>query len=101
MCVRVSFYVGVSVCVITQKNNLYRIMKSEYILLYENSSDKFDIDHCRIKVNVTVCLQIFPHVPKYELSGPIIQFWYGLGSLNLRMYVHLIITYKIYEWDHA
>ena len=34
-------------------------MKLEYIVLYENSSDKFDIEHHRIKVKVTVGLQKF------------------------------------------
>ena len=35
-------------------------MKLEYIVVYENNSDKFDIEHCRIKVKVTVGLQMFP-----------------------------------------
>ena len=58
-------------------------MKLEYIVVYENSSDEFDIEHCRIKVKVTVgqghCS--FPHLPQYKLSGPITQFWYKIGSL--------------------
>ena len=37
-------------------------MKSEYIVVYENSSDKFDIGDCWIKVKVTVGLQNFPHM---------------------------------------
>ena len=32
-------------------------MKLEYIVVYENISDKFDIEHHRIKVKVTVGLQ--------------------------------------------
>ena len=56
-------------------------MKLEYIVLYENSSDKFDIELCRIKVKVTVDVQMFPHLPQYKLSGPITQLWYKLGSL--------------------
>ena len=34
-------------------------MKLEYIVVYQNSSDEFDIEHHRIKVKVTVGLQIF------------------------------------------
>ena len=34
-------------------------MKLEYTVVYENSSDDFDIEHCRIKVKVTVGLQMF------------------------------------------
>ena len=51
-------------------------MKLEYIVAYENSSDEFDIEHHRIKVKVTVGLQMFPHLPQYKLSGPITQLWY-------------------------
>ena len=46
-------------------------MKLEYIVVYENSLDKFEIEHHWIKVNVTVGLQNFPHLPQYKLSGPI------------------------------
>ena len=45
-------------------------MKLEYIVVYEKSSDEFDIDHCRIKVKVTVGFQVFPN---YELSAPTAQ----------------------------
>ena len=38
------------------KNNSCRNMKLEYIVVYENNSDKFDHGHCRIKVKVTVGL---------------------------------------------
>ena len=34
-------------------------MNFEYIVVYENSSDEFDIEHHRIKVKVTVGLQKF------------------------------------------
>ena len=54
----------------------------------------FDIEHCRIKVKVTVGFQVFPN---YQLSGPTTQVWYKLGS----MYVYLILIYKIYEYCHA
>ena len=45
-------------------------MKLEYIVVYENSSDKFDIEHHRIKVKVTVGLQQFSPFTTI-LSGPI------------------------------
>ena len=32
-------------------------MKLEYLVAYENSSDEFNIEHCRIKVKVTVGVQ--------------------------------------------
>ena len=54
---------------------------SEYIVVYENSSDEFDIELQRIKVKVTVGIQNFPHLPQYKLSGPIVQLWYKLGTL--------------------
>ena len=56
-------------------------MKLEYIVVYENSSDEFDIEHRRIKVKVTVGLQKFPHLPQYKLSGSITHTWYKLGRL--------------------
>ena len=58
-------------------------MKLEYIVVDENSSDEFDIEHHQIKVKVTVGLQNFPHLPQYKLSGPrsTTQLWYKLGSL--------------------
>ena len=68
-------------------------MQLEYIVIYEKSSDEFDIEHCRIKVKVTVGFQVFPN---YQLSGPTTQLWYKLAS----MYVYLIL-YKIYEYCHA
>ena len=48
MCLCVSVCVLVSVYTITEKNNL----KLEHIVVYENSSDEFDIGHCLIKVKV-------------------------------------------------
>ena len=46
-------------------------MKLEYIVVYENSSEMFDIEHCQIKV--TVGLKSFSHLPQYKLSGPTTQ----------------------------
>ena len=47
-------------------------MKLEYIVVYENSSDEFDIELHQIKVKVTVGVQNFPHLPQYKLAGPIV-----------------------------
>ena len=57
-------------------------MKSEYVVVYENSSDEFDIGLRRIKVKVTVGVQnkSFPQLPQYKLQGPIFQLWYKLGT---------------------
>ena len=46
----------VCVCVCVQdnsKNNGSIDLKLENIVVYDNSSDDFDIGHCPIKVNVT------------------------------------------------
>ena len=76
--------VCVRVCVHCNRS---RNMKLEYIVVYEKSSDEFNIEHSRIKVKVTVGFQVFPN---YQLSGPTTQLWY-----------YLILIYKIYEYCHA
>ena len=53
-------------------------MKFEYILIYENSSDEFDIGHHGIKVKVTAGVKtVFP-LPQYKLLCPITQLWFLL-----------------------
>ena len=50
----VSFRLCVCVCVHdNSKNNGSFHLKLEHIVVYENSSDDFDIGHCPIKVKVT------------------------------------------------
>ena len=51
-------------------------MKFQYIVVYENSLEKFDIGHCQIKVKVTVDLQNFIPIPDHKLSGPLTELWY-------------------------
>ena len=52
-----------------QKRNRSNNVKFEYIVIYENSSDRFDIRHCRIKVKVTVGVgEIFLYIHQYKLS---------------------------------
>ena len=62
MSVCVSVYVSVCVCVCVclsvcvhdnSKNNGSIDLKLKHIVVYENSSEKFDIGHCPIKVKVT------------------------------------------------
>ena len=62
VCVRVCVCVSVCVCVFlhdNSKRNRSRNTKSEYSVVYENSSDEFDIELHRIKVKVTVGVQNF------------------------------------------
>ena len=59
VCVSVRLSVSPSVCVCVcvhdySKNNGSIDLKLEHIVVYENSSDEFDIGHCPIKVKVTV-----------------------------------------------
>ena len=68
------------------KRNRSGNTKSEYIVVYENSSDEFDIELHRIKVKVTVGVQKFSTFTTIETvrsysSGPIVQLWYKLGTL--------------------
>ena len=61
MCVCVHPCVCVCVCLCVflhdnSKSNPSRNMKFEYVVVYENISDKFDNGHCQIKVKVMVGL---------------------------------------------
>ena len=102
VCVRVCVSVFVCVCVcfctITQKNRSWNT-KLEYIVVYENNSDKFDIELHRVKVTVGV-QKFFPFttiqtVRSYSLT--LVQ----AKNLTLSMYLYLILIYKIYECRHA
>ena len=106
MCVRVCAYIRwcacvcVCVCTITKKNRS-RNMKLEFVVVYENSLDKFDIELRRIKVKVTVGVQtFFPFTTIQTVryySSSLVQ----ARNLILSMYVHLVLIYKIYECRHA
>ena len=49
----VCLYVCLSVCVHdNSKNNGSSDLKLEHIVVYENTSDEFDLGHCLIKVNI-------------------------------------------------
>ena len=59
-------------------------MQWEYIVVYENSCDEFDIELCQIKVKVTVGLQKFSEfttIQTIKLLCAITQLWYKLGTL--------------------
>ena len=101
--VRVTVCVSVFVCVLYDnvKRNRSRNTIFENIVVYENSSDEFDIELRRIKVKVTVGVQKCSPFTTIQTSGPIVQVWYKLRNLILSMYVHLVLIYKIYECRHA
>ena len=55
----VCVWMGIRVCLFVflhnySRSNRSRNMELEYVVVYENISDKFDNGHCRIKVKVTV-----------------------------------------------
>ena len=73
-------------------------MKLEYIVVYENSSDEFDIEHCRIKVKVTVGVQKFTTIQTVRsYNSTLVQD----RKLILSVYGHLILIYNIYEYRHT
>ena len=49
------------------KRNRSRNTKMEYIVVYENSSNEFDIELRQIKVKGTVGFKIFPHNTNYQV----------------------------------
>ena len=53
VCVSVCLSVCLSVYTITKKNNGSIDLKHEHTVVYENSSEEFDIGHCPIKVKIT------------------------------------------------
>ena len=99
-----SLCVCVRVCVFlhdNSKRNPSRNMKLEYIVVYENSSEEFDIEHHRVKVKVTVGLQKFSPFTTIQTVRSYNSTLVQARKLILSMYVHLIKIYKIYEYRHA
>ena len=76
-------------------------MKLEYIIVYENSSDEFNIEHCRIKVKVTVGVQKFSPFTTIQTVRSYNSTLVQDRKLILSVYVHTILIYKIYEYRHA
>ena len=102
--VRVSVCVCVFVCVCVcvclhdnSKRNRSRNTKSEYFVVYENSSDEFDIELHRIKVKVTVGVQKFSPFTTIQTVRSYSSTLVQASNLILSIYLHLILIYKIYE----
>ena len=92
--------VRVCVCVFlhdNSKRNRSRNTKSEYIVVYENSSDEFDIEFYRIKVKVTVGVQKFSPFTTIQTVRSYSSTLVQARNLILSICLHLILIYKIYE----
>ena len=76
-------------------------MKLDYIVVYEYSSDKFDIEHHRVKVKVTVGLEKFSPFTTIQTVRSYNSTLLEARKLILSIYVHLIVIYNIYEYRHA
>ena len=83
------------------KRNRSRKMKSEYIVVYENTSDKFDIEFHRIKVKVTVGVQKFSPFTAIQTVRSYSSTLVQARNLILSSYLYLILLYKINECRHA
>ena len=104
LCVCVCVRVCVCVCVFlhdNSKRNRSRNTKSEYIVVYENSSDKFDIELRRIKVKVTVGVKKFSPFTTIQTVRSYSSTLVQANNLILSIYLHLILIYKINECRHA
>ena len=98
MCVCVSVFVYLHD---NSKRNRSRNRKLEYIIVYENSLDEFDIELCWNKVKVTVGVQKFSPFTTIQTVRSYTSTLVQTRNLILSMYVHLILIYKIYECRHA
>ena len=76
-------------------------MKLEYNVVYENSSDEFDIEHHQIKVKVTVGLQKFSPFTTIQTVRSYNLTFLQARKLILSMYLHGILIYKMYNYRHA
>ena len=101
VCVCVCVRVCVCVCFCTITRNQSRNMKLEYFVVYENSSDEFDIELRQIKVKVTVGVQKFSPFTTIQTVRTYSSTLVQARNLILTMYLHLILIYKIYECRHA
>ena len=76
-------------------------MKLEDIVLYESSSDKFDIELCRIKGKITVGVQMLSPFTTIQTVRSYNSTLLQATKLILSLYVHMILIYKVYENSHA
>ena len=108
VCVCLCVYVCVCVCVCVfvflhdnSKRNRFRNTKLEYIVVYENNLDKFDIKLRRIKVKVTVGVQNFFPFSTIQTARSYSLTLVQARNLILSMYVRLTLIHTIYECRHA
>ena len=104
VCVCVCVCMCPCVCVFlhdNSKRNRSRNTKLEYLVVYENSSDEFDIELHRIKVKVTVGVQKFSPFTTIQTVWSYSSTLVQARNLILSIYLHLILIYKIYECRHA
>ena len=71
-------------------------MKLENIVVYENSLDRFNIEHCRIKIKVTVGLQKFSPFTTIQTVTSYNSTLAQARKFISSIYLHLILIYKIY-----
>ena len=86
--------VCVCVCVFlhdNSKRNRSRNTKSECIVVYENSSDEFDIELHWIKVKVTVGVQTFSPLTTIQTVSSYSSTLVQARNLILTIYLHLIL----------
>ena len=81
VCLSVCLAVCASVCVHqNSKNNGSVHLKLEHIVVYEKSSDEFDVVQSRPRSWRD--FEIFLRLPQYKLSSPISQLWHMLGRCD-------------------
>ena len=68
-------------------------MKFENVVVYENSLEQFHNGHWRIKVKVTVGLQMFSPFTAIQTIRYYNSILVQARKLILSMYIHLIIIY--------
>ena len=76
-------------------------MKLEYIVVYANISDKFDIGHCQAKVKVTAQLLNFSSFTTIQTIRSHNSTLAQARKLILSVYFYLILIYKFYKYYHA
>ena len=75
--------------------------KLEYIVVYENSSDEFDIELHRIKVKVTLGIKKFSPFTTIQTVRSYSSTLVQARNRILSIYLHLMLIYKINECHHA
>ena len=87
----------VCVCVFLHDNSKRNRSRNTkyYIVVYENSSDEFDIELYRIKVKVTVGVQKFSPFTTMQTVRSYSSTLVQARNLILSIYLHLILIYKL------